>query len=66
MSDQEARERRQIKFGNSRSKGREVETFIRPGPEARYRRREKWSDDYAGEDPHDDEFFQDRELDFNE
>lgn len=71
MSDQESRERRSSKLCTGRKKRRarfENKEHARPGPgpEARYRRREKWADDYEGEDPHDEEYFLEKELNFHE
>lgn len=78
MSSQEAREaRRKRQTRGARStihhkaqKRRREDHFSHhehaPGPRLCARSQEKWSEDYAGEDPHDDEYFQDRELDFNE
>lgn len=73
MSSQESREARQQRQAHgaraaidyrNRSKRKATEEY-HAGPTEEQRRHEKWSDDYEGEDPHDDEYFQDNVLDFH-
>ena len=66
MSSQEDRESRQKKFGRRRKPRADKQADPKPGPEARHRRRERWSDEYAGRDPHDEDYWQDRPLNFHD
>ena len=71
MSSQETREaRRKRQSRGARDsieyRNRSKSSNGHPGPLNAARQKERWSDDFIGEDPHDDEYFQDRELDFNE
>lgn len=59
--DREARQKRRTRR-NKIHKPRDN----KPGPTAYQLQRDPWSDDYIGHDPHDEDYFQDKELDFEE
>lgn len=73
MSSQESREARQKRMHRQAQGSRDVlagrsprHREPEPGPTRQEMASDPWSDEYIGEDPHDDEYFQDRELNFEE
>ena len=71
MSSQEARETRRKRQSRGAQDSIDYRNRARretwsSGPPISVVRRDPWSEEYSGEDPHDDEYFQDRPLDFNE
>ena len=75
MSSQESREARQKRLAHQAQGSRDTlrqktkghrPAEPAPGPSLRDLQADPWADEYTGEDPHDEDYYVDHELDFED